>query len=122
MKIADQLSNLGFLESLRRKGGGIRLNQTPAQVRLGQPVRATEPPQPLVHCNDPPCPIAGNRGLVGVLGQTQLAFFASLDQYSLADVMSNRDQLRVAFPGLSRAADVNCAQARLVSVPYRHQA
>jgi Rrf2 family nitric oxide-sensitive transcriptional repressor len=101
MKIANQLSNLGYLESLRGKGGGIRLARTPAQVRLGQLVRATEPPQPLVDCHNPPCPIAGNCGLVGVLNQAQLAFLASLDQYSLADVISNRDQLRVAFPGLS---------------------
>ena len=42
MKVTQTLSQAGFLESLRGRGGGLRLSRFPASINLGAVVRATE--------------------------------------------------------------------------------
>jgi len=42
MKVAQTLVQAGFVESLRGRGGGLRLAREPNSIRLGAIVRATE--------------------------------------------------------------------------------
>ena len=96
MKITHQLGLAGFIETVRGKGGGIRLARAPEAIRIGEVVRATEGDAPIVEClSDDPhgCRIAGTCRLTRVLVDAFEALYASLDRYTLADLTGNRSAL-----------------------------
>lgn len=91
VKVINQLSRLGHLETRRGRGGGISLGAPPASIRIGQVVRQTESPHPLVECFDAAsntCRLDGHCQLKSILGEAQLAFYQTLDRYTLADLTS----------------------------------
>jgi Rrf2 family transcriptional regulator, nitric oxide-sensitive transcriptional repressor len=97
MKVTQTLSEAGFVESLRGRGGGLRLNRLPASINLGAVVRATEDSFALVECFDREnnrCVISPACGLRGPLEEAQRAFLAVLDNYSLADLIKNPVSVR----------------------------
>lgn len=53
MKIAQELGRGGFVETVRGRGGGLRLRTDPASIVIGDVVRATEDDFRLVECFDP---------------------------------------------------------------------
>jgi Rrf2 family nitric oxide-sensitive transcriptional repressor len=96
MKIVYQLGQHGFIETVRGRGGGLRLGQTPERVALGEVVRRMEPHFNLVECFDPTtnrCPILPACGLSHVLVEASDAFLAVLDRYTLADLIPDRHAL-----------------------------
>ncbi len=94
MKIVHHLAQLGYLQTLRGKGGGIRLARRAQDIRIGDVVRDLEPAIPLIDCRNPPCPIAGSCRLVAMLERARSAFFETLGQYTLADVVAEPAPLR----------------------------
>jgi len=91
MKIAQTLVQAGFLESLRGRGGGLRLGRPSKSINLGAVVRATEDNFSLVECFDHEhntCRIASACGLRGPLEEALAAFLAVLDRYSLDSLVS----------------------------------
>ncbi|CBL45634.1 Predicted transcriptional regulator [gamma proteobacterium HdN1] len=89
MKVVHHLARTGTIESIRGKGGGIRLAAAPDQIRLGQVIRASESNGPIVEClGEEPgvCKIAPVCRLANILGTAFEALYASLDQYTLADL------------------------------------
>ena len=50
MKITHQLYFAGFIETVRGKGGGMRLARAPGEINLGAVVRSVEPDFNLVEC------------------------------------------------------------------------
>ncbi len=50
MKITHQLGLAGWTETVRGKGGGMRLAQAPQDIRLGAVVRSMEPDFFMVEC------------------------------------------------------------------------
>jgi DNA-binding IscR family transcriptional regulator len=60
MKVAHQLARSGIIESVRGKGGGIRLARGPEAIRRGPIVRVSEGGAPTVECHsgDPGAPPA----------------------------------------------------------------
>jgi len=90
IKVVHKLGKLGWVETLRGRNGGLRLAADPAQLRLGQVVRALEASSQLVDCHTPPCVLRSGCQLKGVLDDALAAFYASLDQHTLADVTSRR--------------------------------
>lgn len=88
VKVVQKLSDEGLIESVRGRGGGLRLAREPRDVNVADVVRLTEPHSTLVECFEArsnTCPIDGACGLKGALLRAQHAFFAELERYTLAD-------------------------------------
>ena len=93
-KVAQTLVQLGYIHSLRGRGGGLKLAHPAASISLGQVVRQIENLQ-LLECfgADSSCPIEPACNLKRVLVKAQHAFMEVLDNYTLADLTSNRDKI-----------------------------
>ena len=91
-KVASQLAREGFVISERGRGGGLTLARAPAQINIGAVVRALKADCPVVACfgSDQSCKIMPACGLRTPLQNAQEAFYAVLDQYTLADVTQSR--------------------------------
>jgi Rrf2 family nitric oxide-sensitive transcriptional repressor len=50
VKVIFRLGQLGYLDTVRGKGGGVRLAKDPARINLGTLVRETEDDLALVEC------------------------------------------------------------------------
>jgi Rrf2 family nitric oxide-sensitive transcriptional repressor len=96
MKIVQQLSAQGLLETTRGRGGGIRLARPASGINVGVVVRATETDFNLVECFDP---ATDECRLKGVLRQALQAYLAVLDGVTLADLMA--PPTRVGTPALA---------------------
>lgn len=100
MKVVHQLGVAGYIVTVRGQNGGMRLARPPQEISLGEVVRRTEPDMALVPCFDPinaACVITPACKLRRALQQARSAFLAVLDDYSLADLVENRDALRDLF-------------------------
>ena len=93
MKVVHQLARLGYIETVRGRGGGMRLARAPAAINVGEVLRATEDGFQLVECMgeaESDCRIARACALKGVLGEATAAFLETLDRYTLADLLRPR--------------------------------
>ena len=100
VKIVQRLVELGIIESVRGRNGGMRLSPKPEEINVGNLVRLTERNFNLVECFDAKsntCPIIKVCGLKGALHQAADAFLKVLDQYTLADFGSRAEQLIAAW-------------------------
>lgn len=96
MKVAQHLVAAGYVESVRGKGGGLRLACPPEAIGIGEVIRSTEETLALAECFDPGhsrCPVAGTCALQRVLGRSLSAFLAVLDEYTLVDLLRPRGGL-----------------------------
>ncbi|WP_372527280.1 RrF2 family transcriptional regulator [Piscinibacter sp.] len=95
MKVVHHLAKSGLVESLRGKGGGIRLAVPPEQIRIGRVVREAEGDSPIVECfsDHNSCRIAPHCKLTGVLSRAFAALYASLDEVTLADLVGRPQAL-----------------------------
>ena len=96
MKVTHQLGQLGYIETIRGRGGGIRLAKLPAHISIGEVVRQTEEDFHLVECFDPEsnmCKIAPACQLKGVLAEALQAYLEVLDRYTVEDFLGNRNLL-----------------------------
>lgn len=89
MKVARELANSGYVESIRGAGGGLRLRQDPASISLGKVVQDLEPELGLTECmrEGNTCVITAACALPAVLRRAQEAFMEELLARSLADVL-----------------------------------
>lgn len=90
-KVIARLAQLGYVETLRGRDGGVKLAQEPERIVVGEVVRATEDNLNLVECFDPEtnhCPIAPACALAPALDQALQAFMGVLDRYTLADLVA----------------------------------
>lgn len=97
MKVAYNLGQAGFIETVRGKNGGLRLARDARTVTIGEVVRRTEPDMAVVVCfEDSPktaCLIAPACRLKAKLGQARAAFLQVLDDCTLAEMAANREAL-----------------------------
>lgn len=89
MKVVHRLGQHGFVETVRGRGGGLRLNGRADGIRLGAVVRAVEEDFQIVACfgSGDTCRITDVCELKCVLQQALGAFLASLDAWTLADLV-----------------------------------
>ncbi len=100
MKVVHRLARAGIVETVRGKGGGIRLARPPAQIRLGEIVRASEGDAPIVEClsGDPgACRITHACKLKGILIDAFDALYESLDEHTLADLVERPRALKAVL-------------------------
>jgi Rrf2 family transcriptional regulator, nitric oxide-sensitive transcriptional repressor len=109
MKVVHDLRKVGFLDSVRGRSGGVRLARPPEEIRIGDVVRHTEGGFDLVDCES--CVIARACSLTGALRHALTAFMDVLDNYTLADLVQERqDGLRQLLAAIS-SVDVPPAEA-----------
>jgi Rrf2 family transcriptional regulator, nitric oxide-sensitive transcriptional repressor len=89
MKIVHKLGKLGYLETVRGRGGGVRLAREPHEIIVGHVVRHTEEESFLVECfnhKTDHCPITADCQLRSAFIKAMAAFLHVLDGYTLADI------------------------------------
>ncbi len=89
-KIVHHLGKVKLLKTKRGKGGGFSLNQAPEYINIGDVVLELEGSLNVVECYKPPCIIAPACQLKEVLKQAIDAFMYALQQYTLADLLHNK--------------------------------
>lgn len=87
MKIVHFMAKQDWLITTRGRGGGIRMNPLTLKIPLGQVVRILQQDSQVVQCNTPPCVLRKNCGLKGILDDAVEQFYASLEQYTLSEVV-----------------------------------
>jgi Rrf2 family transcriptional regulator, nitric oxide-sensitive transcriptional repressor len=95
MKVVNKLAQQGYIQTVRGKGGGIRLGRTAGQIGIGSVVRDTEEELAVMGCLSRSgfCRIERCCVLRGALRKATLAFLESLDDYTLADLLAPRAKL-----------------------------
>ena len=96
LKATRQLGQLGYLENLRGRAGGIRLAMAPSKINIGEVVRHTEGNLELVECfnaDTNTCPLIGVCKLSNLFRTALRAFLAELDKVTLEDIASDRRKL-----------------------------
>lgn len=94
VKVVHYLSQLGYIDSSKGKGGGIRLAKPAELLRIGDLVRELEPHMQLVECFDKDtntCRISNGCQLKHFLAEAKDAFINSLNRYTLADAVRNKE-------------------------------
>src|SRR5215472_14747612 len=89
MKVVNDLSQKGYLETVRGRNGGIRLMREPQDINIGQVVRDTEDQLDVIGClgRRGYCPIERACVLRSALQDATQAFLAVLDAHTLADLI-----------------------------------
>jgi Rrf2 family nitric oxide-sensitive transcriptional repressor len=95
MKVVHRLGQLGYIETHRGRGGGLRLGKPAPTITLGEVLRAVEEDFDLVECfgAGDSCRITKVCQLKRVLHIALEAYFKVLDDWTLADIVANRKAL-----------------------------
>jgi Rrf2 family nitric oxide-sensitive transcriptional repressor len=86
VKVVHQLGQYGLIATTKGKGGGLRLARSPESIHLGDVLRRTEPDGDVIDCFTQPCPLRVGCMLKDALDESYEAFFAKMNEFSLADV------------------------------------
>jgi len=96
MKVVHQLGVAGYVETVRGRGGGLRLAKPVEAIGLGAVVRYTEPDMAIASCFRPvdaPCAIRQCCVLRRALERARDAFLEVLEGYTLSDLVRPRARL-----------------------------
>lgn len=94
VRVVQALGRHGYVEVRAGRSGGLMLARHPAQIRIGEVVRRTEPHLDLVECFNPAtntCPILPACSLKHALWEARDAFLAVLERLTLEDVVRTSD-------------------------------
>ena len=90
-QVVHRLGHGGSPDNPIGRGGGCRLARPAGEVRIGRLFQQTEDQPAIMECFDQKtntCRMAGNCRIQSALAQAMAAFYSSLDQYTLADVVT----------------------------------
>lgn len=94
VKVINRLGQLGYIQTVRGKNGGIRLNRSASTISVGEVVRDLEP-LVLVNCSAEFCHITPACRLKERLVRAKQAFLAELDQCTIDDLLSDNAELMI---------------------------
>jgi len=94
-KVVNTLVKAEFVETIRGKGGGLRLAKNLEGLSLGAIIRITEPDFALVECflSKNSCVITPICQLKHILNQAVDNFLKELDNYNLNELISNKEKI-----------------------------
>lgn len=94
-KVVHNLGKLGYLKTQRGKHGGMTMNVSAESINIGEAVAILEGDSPLIDCVGLNCNILPACGLPAALRKAQKAFYAELNQYTLKDMIKEKQLKRV---------------------------
>ncbi|EPW5502089.1 nitric oxide-sensing transcriptional repressor NsrR [Vibrio vulnificus] len=94
VKVINRLGQLNYIQAVRGKNGGIRLNRPAKTILVGEVVRDLEPLD-LVNCSVEFCHITPACRLKERLYRAKLAFLAELDDCSIAELLDDNAELLI---------------------------
>jgi len=100
MKVIHQLGQLGYIETIRGRNGGIKLAKRPKEINIGEVVSKTEEDFHIVDCfqqNGGYCAISPSCKLKYALHEALQAFLKVLNDYTLEDLVQNKEDLNRLF-------------------------
>lgn len=100
VKVVHNLGREGYIQTMRGRTGGIRLKKAPTEITLTEIIRCTEVNLDVAEClreKDNNCHISEVCRLKGIFDEAQKEFINTLDRYTLADLLANREQLTFIF-------------------------
>ncbi|GAA0298255.1 Rrf2 family nitric oxide-sensitive transcriptional repressor [Gracilibacillus halotolerans] len=99
-KVVHQLSKHDYIETTRGRNGGIRLHKNPEDINLGEVIRLMENDFYLVECFNCEvnrCILTPSCSLRSILADATQAFLTVLDQYTLKDLIVNKEDWEDLF-------------------------
>lgn len=96
VKAVHFLSKAGYLETVRGRGGGLRLQRAADSVVIGDVIRQTESNLAVVEClgNGGMCAITPACNMKPMFKKALDAFLDVLDHYTLAQILGPEQQLK----------------------------
>ncbi|WP_392560273.1 nitric oxide-sensing transcriptional repressor NsrR [Orbus mooreae] len=92
VKVVHKLGQLGYIETIQGKNGGIKLKKNPKQINIGKIIRQLEPLE-LLNCGLSFCHISPACRLKKYLVDAKEAFLIELEKYTIDDLISNNPAL-----------------------------
>ncbi|MBT4864472.1 MAG: Rrf2 family transcriptional regulator [Planctomycetaceae bacterium] len=95
-KVVHQLGRLGFIRSIRGVGGGVEMGRKPADISVGEVIRAVEGNVHLLECvgTEDVCIIERFCKLKGVFREAERIQNEYLDSVTIEDILPTRKQVR----------------------------
>jgi Rrf2 family nitric oxide-sensitive transcriptional repressor len=87
VKVTGQLARQGWIDATRGRTGGVRLAVDPSLLKIGQVIRVLEGRKELIDCEQLECRLSGSCGLRYALNKSFEAFYAALDEFTLAEII-----------------------------------
>lgn len=94
IKVAHRLSMLGYVQTTKGKGGGLKITPGIETQRLGDLIAQLEPHMDMVECFNKTtntCRITDSCKLKHYLLKATKAFISTLNEYTLADTIENKN-------------------------------
>ena len=99
-KVVHHLGRSGYLQTRRGCRGGFTLALPPEEIGLGDIVRLGEDTEAVMECvgkSNYPCHMFPVCRLKHFLDEAAATFFATLDSYTLADLVKQPSEIRTAL-------------------------
>ncbi|MDF2691316.1 MAG: BadM/Rrf2 family transcriptional regulator [Gammaproteobacteria bacterium] len=87
IKIVSKLAKLKYIETIKGKGGGMKIRPATLSLKLDTIIKSFEPTFEVIDCEHNDCPIRGMCRLKRVLDLASTAFLAVLSQYKLSQLL-----------------------------------
>jgi Rrf2 family nitric oxide-sensitive transcriptional repressor len=120
VKVVHDLGRSGYLATQRGIGGGFTLARAPEDICLGDIVRLGEESETVIDCLDGEnhhCRLLPVCRLKGVFDEAAEAFFAVLDDYTLADLLRQPSRMRTAL-GIRGTKPITSSRRRPSSAEF----
>ncbi|HDR29369.1 MAG TPA: Rrf2 family transcriptional regulator [Rhodovulum sp.] len=99
-QVINTLAHHGLVKTTRGRNGGLTLQRPPEDITVGEVFRHLESGVPFAECFDPAtntCPISCCCKLQGTLHKAIDAFYRTLDEVTLADLVTDNHGLARAL-------------------------